>query len=123
MTQFASMHPADLGHRDRVRKGVHPAFCECGRVCLRIEDHWVEVTTNDTNIILTELREAVVDREGWEESEEGDGPWEFRYQRWLQYVVNGDIEPYDHYPTPAEFDHAERVLRRLIALDKQEAWV
>jgi hypothetical protein len=88
-----------------------------------MEGHWIEITTNDPNIILTLMRESVMERATWDESEDADGPWEFRYQRWLQYVMNGDVEPDERYPLEDEFAHAEKVLRRLIALDNQEAWV
>ena len=118
---FASIHPIQLGHTNRVIPGVRPSFCACGRVCRSMAGHWDEVQILAPNPILVMLREAVED---WgDESEDGNGPYEARYQRWLQYVVNGDIEPEEGYPTDEEFEHAEKVLRRLIALDKQVAWV
>ena len=110
MTQYASKHPQSFGHVNRVREGVVPAFCACGRVCVSMAGHWAEVTANDPSVILPMVRESLTN---WDESEDGDGPWEYRFHRWIQYCENGDVEPDERYPFEDEFEHAILVLRRL----------
>lgn len=113
MTQYASVHPQSYGHVNRVREGVVPAFCACNRVCVNMEGHWIEITTNDPNPILMDVRNAVQDVRGRID-------WAFILRRFIQWTDRPGgayiTLDYNRIDAPEYIDHARKVLTRLASL-------